>query len=427
MSNFLAVATVTAALSQVLLEAVKLDVPGADVSTVRPNGKAAGTLVNIYLYQVTANAALSNADLPARRADGQLLQRPVAALDLNYLLTFFGTEAQLEPQRLLGSVVRTLHSQPLLTRDRIKTTIGLGLFSPFLGESNLADAVELVKFTPLPLSLDELSKLWSVYFQTPYSLSIAYQATVVLIEGEEATRPALPVASRNIYVSTFRQPSIDQVRSAAGVDQPIISLSPIVITGQRLRGAITQVSVSGIDVTPQITSVTDNEIDLTLPAGLRAGVQGLQVIQPALLGTPPTPHAGVRSNLVAFVLHPTIKKSGNVPDITVPAPAIAADGTRSTDVTIKIDPLITKVQRALLFMNEMNPPVNRAARAYSFDSAPHNTPADPDDTDTLVFPIKGVRAGDYLARIQVDGAESPLEQIADPNNPVYAGPKMTIP
>jgi hypothetical protein len=428
MSNFLAVATVTAALSQVLLDAVKVDVPGADVSTVRPNGKSSDTLVNIYLYQVMPSAALMNNDLPTRRPDGQLLQRPVAALDLNYLLTFFGAEAQLEPQRLLGSVVRTLHSQPLLTRDRIRTTIGLGLFSSFLGESNLADAVQVVKFSPLPLSLDELSKLWSIYFQTPYSLSVAYQATVVLIEGEEPAKPSLPVTTRNIYVSTFRQPSIDQVRSAAGVDRQITSLSSIVITGQRLRGDITQVFISDLDVTSEITSVTDGEIDLTLPSGLRAGVQGLQVVQPALMGSPPAPHTGVRSNLAPFVLHPTIKqKMGNVPDITVPAPSIASDGTRSTDITIKIDPPIAKPQRAVMFMNEANPPNTRAARAYSFDSAPHNKPADPDETDTLVFPIAGVRAGDYLVRIQVDGAESPLEQAPDPNNPVYVGPKTTIP
>ncbi len=427
MSNFLAVATVTAALSQILLDAIKVDVPGSDVTTVRPNGTVTGTKVNIYLYQVTPSAALSNADLPARRSDGQLVQRPVAALELNYLITFFGAEAQLEPQRLLGSVVRTLHARPVLTRDRIKKTMATALFS-FLANSNLADAVELVKFTPLGLSLEELSKLWSVYFQTPYNLSIAYQATVVLIESEDSTQAALPVSARNIYVAPFRQPLIEQVRSAAGLGQPIIAGSAIVVTGQRLRSTITQVFVSGVDATAQITSVTDTQIDLTLPAGLHAGVQGLQIVQPSLMGSPPTPHRGVESNLAAFVLLPMIKrKPGNIPDITIPPPAIAPDGTRAADVTIKIDPMITKNQRAVLFMNELNPPSNRAARAYSFESAPHNKPADPDETDTLVFPIKGVRDGDYLARMQVDGAGSPLEQSVDPNNPAYVGPKMTIP
>lgn len=426
MSNFLAVATVTAALRELLLAAVGPDVPGADVTTLRPNGTATATSINIYLYQVMPSAALSNADLPTRRGDGQIVQRPVAALDLHYLLTFLGAEAQLEPQRLLGSAVRALHSRPVLTRETIRQTIAKPLFS-FLAESNLADAVELVKFSPVPLSLEELSKLWSIYFQTPYSLSIAYQATVVLIESEVSTHAALPVSARNIYAVPFRQPLIEDVRSAAGSNLPITAEAPILVTGKRLRGDITEVFVAGIDATAQLTSVADTELALTLPAGLRAGVQGLQVIQPSLMGTPPTPHQGTQSNLAAFVLHPTINKlPGDIPDITVSPPVIASDGTRLANVTIKLSPPVAKPQHGLIFMNEFNPPSNRAARAYSFDAAAHNKPADPEETDTLVFPINGVRDGVYLVRIQIDGADSPLERDPDPNNPVYIGPKMTI-
>src|SRR5690606_16023724 len=62
--------------------------------------------------------------------------------------------------------------------------------------SNLADAVEQIKFTPLTLSLEELSKLWSVFFQAPYALSVAYQGTVVLIESEESPHSPLPVLRR---------------------------------------------------------------------------------------------------------------------------------------------------------------------------------------------------------------------------------------
>ncbi|MDQ5836372.1 MAG: DUF4255 domain-containing protein, partial [Acidobacteriota bacterium] len=127
MSNFLAVATVTAALSEFLQAAIGPDVPGATVTTLRPdsNGGMPPTGVNIFLYQVTANPAWQNADLPTRRADGDLVHRPQAALDLHYLLTFYGVEAQLEPQRVLGSVVRALHARPVLTRDVIRQTIGM--------------------------------------------------------------------------------------------------------------------------------------------------------------------------------------------------------------------------------------------------------------------------------------------------------------
>lgn len=419
MSNFLAIATVTAALSEILLAAVRPDVGNADVSSLRPDGNGAlpKTGVNVFLYQVTPNAAWRNADLPARRANGDLVQRPQAALDLHYLLTFYGDDAKLEPQCLLGSAVRALHAQPILTRDLIRKTIAKNEFD-FLVKSNLADAIELVKLTPLPLSLEELSKLWSVYFQTHYRLSVAYEATVVLIESEDSTHAALPVRARNIYVVPFRQPVIEEVKSGDASDPTIVSTSTVRVTGKRLVGDTTQMMVGGLDATSQITSVSDSEITLTLPPGLRAGVHGLQVVQPRLMGTPSVAHAGVASNLAPFVLHPTInKKAGGAPDISVAA----------SNVTVKLSPKVSKPQRASLLLNEFNPPSNRAARSYSLDSAPHNQPADPDETDTLVFPISGVTAGDYLVRVQVDGADSPLEKDADPDNPVYIGPRVTIP
>ena len=49
---------------------------------------------------------------------------------------------------------------------------------------------------------------------------------------------------------------------------------------------------------------------------------------------------------------------------------------------------------------------------------------------TLGFPIPATfPTGDYLLRLRVDGAESPLETDTDPNSPTfnqYIGPKVTI-
>ena len=104
MSNFLAIATVTAALRQTLQAAVSADVPGASVTTHRPGaaGKShAAPAVNVFLYQVTPNTARRNADLPTRRSNGQATQRPRAALDLHYLVSFYGDEGQLEPETRL--------------------------------------------------------------------------------------------------------------------------------------------------------------------------------------------------------------------------------------------------------------------------------------------------------------------------------------
>ena len=110
MSNFLAIATVTAGLQRVLEAAVSVDVPGATVTTERPEtrqGNAGTAGVNVFLYETIPNGAHRNADVPTRDGGGQVLVRPTAALDLHYLLSFYGSEKDLEPQRLSAASVES--------------------------------------------------------------------------------------------------------------------------------------------------------------------------------------------------------------------------------------------------------------------------------------------------------------------------------
>lgn len=431
MSNFLAIATVTAALRQTLNAVVGIDVPGAEVTTMRPDEpKKVEPHVNIYLYQVTPNAAWRNMDLPTRRNGGELVQRPQAALDLHYLLTFYGDEDALEPQRMLGSVVRTLHTMPIITRQVIRDTIANPLFD-FLAGSNLADEVELVKLTPTPLSTEELSKLWSVFPQTPYALSIAYQGTVVLIESEETPQKALPVRERSLYVMPFRQPAIEQVVSQEGADLPIVSGGTLTITGRQLRGEVTRVRVGGIEATeatPAPEQITDTEISLQLPSGLHAGVQGVQVIHQMLMGNPPMPHPGVESNVVAFVLCPIIAPPtvANATSHTVSDAAHNWVTLFAADITVNVSPGVGKKQRVVLLLNEFDPPKDRPAHSYSFKAPPRD---DDEDASLIVIHISDVAPGDYLVRVQVDGAESPLTQDTEPSSSTfnqYTEPKVTI-
>jgi hypothetical protein len=413
MSNFLAIATVSATLRRILNDAVSTDVPGSTVTTARPDSGAGGapaTAVNLFLYQVMPNPAGRNADLPTRRDDGTVVQRPRAALDLHYLLSFTGRENELEPQRLLGSVARTLHAQPVLSRQDIQSTKAA---VAFLAASDLDGDIELVRFTPLSLSLEDLSKLWSVFFQVPYALSMAYQASVLFIEGEETPQSALPVRLRNVYAIPFRRPYIEQLVAASGEDQPIVAGSTVNIIGKQLRGDVTLALIGGIEVIP--AQVSDTKISLVLPASLRAGVQGAQIKQQLMISTPPSAHRGFESNVTAFVL----------------APTITILNATATKVTIKFNPKVGKKQRVLLLLNEFNPPANRAAHANRFDAPNRDTPAEPDETDTLDFAISGVVPGTYIVRVQVDGAESSLDVDTNPLSPTfnqYTGkPQVTIP
>lgn len=411
MSNYLAIATVTETLRQLLDGTVGVDLSGAKVTLGRPNGVGTGgssaePTINLYLYQVTPNAALRNADLPTRGADGSLRQRPRVALDLHYLVSFYGDEGECVPQRLLGSAVRTFHAQSVLTRQMIQDALAHTSFT-FLAASNLAEEVELVKFTPLSLSLEELSKLWSVFFQTPYALSVAYQGTVVLIESDDTPQTALPVRERNLYVLPFRQPVIEEVRSKNGANAPIVAGDTVVIRGTQLQGAVTTLRIGSVEVSPAPLDVSNMEIRVTLaeppfPAdALRAGVQGVQVVHQLLMGTPPVPHRGVESNVVAFVIRPTITPVGT---------------PSSTSLQIQVNPEAKKGQRVALLLNEQ---ISTTPAAYTFAIEPV-----PGDIAVVTIPISGVQPGNYFLRLQVDGAESMVD--LDPASPTY-GPTVTIP
>jgi hypothetical protein len=347
------------------------------------------------------------------------------ALDLHFLLSFYGVETSLEPQRLLGCVVRTLHARPILTRDTIRNTVtdpqnpeDPNPTYPYLFGSDLADEVELVKFTPIPLSLEELSKLWSVFFQTHYTLSIAYHATVVLVDANIVPVTPLPVRERLFYPSAISPIIVDRAISQSGTYTPITDASTIVIHGRGLRGENMKVRIGEAEVTP--IDMNDSKIELPLSlfaAGeLRPGVQGLQVIQQRRMGlvippdTEPKLHTALESNAVPIVLRPRIDGA-----ITKSAPVLASDGTYSTTLTLPVTPSIGVSQRVVLLLNEK---VDTEPKSYSFIAGKRE-----DTADAIEFEVKGVKGAEYLARIQVDGAESLLE--VDVNDK-YSTPAVTI-
>lgn len=98
--------------------------PKVEVSTLPPAQagkfvKRSGRLarVNVTLYRVSANAA--GRQLPAPRRDGTPAEPPgLPALDLHYLITVYGSASPAQEhsaERLLESVCRAIHQQPLLT------------------------------------------------------------------------------------------------------------------------------------------------------------------------------------------------------------------------------------------------------------------------------------------------------------------------
>lgn len=199
MSNTLAVATVTEALRQQIAQSLAPDIPFAvDVAARKPpTDPPTEPTITVFLYQVTPNASLRNTDAPTRAADGTVLTRPSAALDLHYLISFYGDEAELVPQRLLGCVVRTLHESPVLSKAMIEAAAE----QPYLQGTDLADSPQRVRFTPTALDIDDTSKLWGMLYQnnTPYALSLIYQGIAVMIDGRAKPVEPKPVKTRTVH------------------------------------------------------------------------------------------------------------------------------------------------------------------------------------------------------------------------------------
>jgi hypothetical protein len=414
MSNFRAIATVSATLQRTLQEAVQADVGGALVTTVRPaegdDTDLPATGVNLFLYQVTTNPSWRNADLPTRRDDGQVIQRPQAALNLHYLLSFYGGDLTLEPQRLLGSTMAYLHSQPLLTRAQIQAAVG-DAAKPFLADSDLANQVDLVRFTPLPMTLEELSRLWSLFVEVSYVLSIAYQAAVVLVEPDVSPRPALPARDFSLATLPLPKPFVRRVVAEAGETAPILRGGAVAAEGDALRADAVAVEIDGAPVTP--AQVLDDRVVVPLPPDLAAGPHVLVVRHGALLGSPAVSHLAFSSNPAAFVMQPAITQTNGAYDIEISDVTGAGPDPRAATVVIGVEPPVAARQTATLEM------LAGAEVRHTFMAAPRDGAA-----SELTFAISGVTAGVYLFRVRVDGAQSPLDLDAG-GTPI--APEETIP
>ncbi len=400
MSNYFAIGTVTAALELILQNPVQTAVHGAKVSSDRPAGPAFAptTGLNIYLYSVVPNAAWRNADLPTR-AGGTLLRQPQAAVDLNYLFTGYGDDASLEPQLIIAAAIATLEAQPVITKpviDAVFAAANLAVHPvhPELKQTNLGLQVESVRLTPIELTTEELSKLWTV-FESPYSVSVAYRAGVVLLDDGVAPPPAAPpvLTPPGISVAPSEPPIIDRVISALGAAQPIRSTDAVLIMGRHLAGPITVVRIAGVEVAPDRATERSVRFDLaTLPAGtLSAGTQAVRVIQRIPLGTPAVPHTGVESNLATFVLHPVVTAVAKV-GAAVPS-AGAFDATLQLTLDLPIQP-----QQGLTAL------VSDVATQRLVAMFPGPTRAAATTTPTVAVHLG---AGTYAVQALIDGAESP--------------------
>lgn len=457
MSNFLAIASVSAALRHLLQETVALDVPGATVSFERPSEHPLrAPTVHVLLVQANHEPD-ADVDLDGERDPLATPDHAKATLSLQYLLCFSGDQARLEQERLLGSVVRTLNERPILTRD-ILQRMSADATLPFVADSDLAQDVELVRFTPTPMSVGQIANLWSMMFQTSYVLSVAYRAGIVLIGSDEPSHPVAHAPVHGCRDPSSATPWLERVVDADDDASTISMSSSLVAYGHALDTA-QRVSIG--DIERPLADVSDARLTVDLSSfapdpsrnelPLRAGVQTLRVVRVM------SPHNDSDddlqmhvSNSLPFVLSPQIEsvhrfpgggppidrhRSSSSPD-RAPTEDGAADPARADKssasayatkhLEVRIRPPVADGQQVSLSLI----PQEHGVPSYRL---PLTRPPENNRDGTasvLTFPVHGVvEPGTYLARIRVDRVDSALIVDRDRNSPRYQryiGPRVTV-
>lgn len=420
MSNALAIAAVTTTLRHLLQQ--RFDTDGSNVTvTTRPPDKARdnnnnGNQVNLFLYQTQINAAWRNMDIPTQVKPGETGQSPLP-LNLYYLLTPYAQNDDFpEPtsHRLLGQAMSVFHDHAILSSEDIKAAL------PNLVEYDLYDQVERVRITSQPLSMDELSKLWTT-FQTQYRISAAYEVAVVLIESTRPTKVPIPVLARGVgdqgvtsqaslippypVLTAMNFTAIEEARlklpayQAFLLQKPAASLGDsLTLTGYNLDGAVNVLfSHQQLDV-PNLIAIapsdqTPTELKLTLPDEPAQWPAGFYTATAVVkqMGEERT------SNGLSLPLAPEIEaiafKERDQNDPNKPNNVI---------VTVTCTPEVFVGQRVSLVLNTQN-----SALATIAD---RELPArnHPNQTNTLDFELGDIPVGTYQVRprLRVDGVDS---------------------
>lgn len=393
MSNVLAIAATTRTLRNLLLARMpQLDGDLSDLEvTLQPPDVARKGIskaqLNLFLYQVVYNAAWRNQDMPGRVRPGETAP-PALALNLHYLITAWGrgdSDSDAISHRVLAAAMSTLHDRPVLDGNDIRNA---------LPDNDLAEQIERVRLSPLPQSVDELSKLWTA-FQTNYRVSSAYEATVVLIDSQSPVRARLPVlkrgaADRGVISVPSTAPSLETLSLPHA--QPALRLGEDVIfggsqlstanaivrfTSLRLDAPVDVVPVAGDQAGTLRVHLADSSDDADAPTRWAPGIYtaALRVQSPDL----PT----LVSNELPLALAPVVTVS----------PLAAAAGDLTLDVTCM--PRLRDGQRVLLVFDDQL----IAPQSIS-------QPADLHLPTALTFALSAVAKGTYTVRLRVDGVDS---------------------
>lgn len=401
MSTSQAISAVNAAFLRRLLSAANAAVPNAKVRLGPPTAKLAEDakpLVNLHLYRIEPNAAHANDHLPSRNASGQGRGPSRLALNLHYMVSFYGDHTRFEPDLIAGEVLLALEHAPDLSKSTVAAAIE---GNEEIGDSDLAEATARLRVSRQLMSLDDFSKVWSIFYQVPYTLSLAYEVAHVVIETQGPVPVPVPVAQPGLWVSPMASLRLDAAGDAPGSLRPPVWGGVLHLRGAGLARPGLGLSVDGTALAMAQVQATPETLAVPLTtatfgaAGLAVGVHRIQAILPPEPATQPD-HLRARSNALAFALAPAIT------GVALDAPAGGATATGT--LTVSFAPPIAPHQavRLLLDARDAGGPLQVALPGR----APVDLPGPP--VAQLEFAFAALPRRRYLLRADVDGLMSPV-------------------
>ncbi len=388
MSNALAISAVTATLTTLLL-GVQADSELTDTEvTTRPPDVAregiSSNQLNLFLYQTALDGALRNMDPPGRVKPGETAQ-PALPLNLFYLLTAYGRgDGDVLAHRLLGRAMAILHDHPVLGADEIR---------PSVADNDLYEQMERVRITPQPLTLDELSKLWTS-FGAKYRISAAYEASVVLIDSERPVKAPLPVLTRGpADQGVTSQPDLTPpfpalAAAVPATGQPAARLGDaVLLEGFHLDGDVVVTFVGPGFPAPVVLAAMPNSDPSALSVPIPGDAPAEKAWASGLLRVSASVTAGGRTRVTNEVALPV------APKVTAGLPAtVARDPHGAATIALSCVPEVGPGQDASLIVGDRTVP-SQTRQAQTGD---------------LTFVLADAEPGEHLVRLRVDGVDSLL-------------------
>ncbi|SDM15898.1 DUF4255 domain-containing protein [Allokutzneria albata] len=380
MSNHRAIKAVTELLQLRLQKGVE-GVGSTTVTVLSPDKAAAAmstSIVNLFLYQVTVDGHWRNEPFPGAHTRPGERPRPPLPLVLRYLVTPFIKEGNdLQAHEVLGAAMRRLHDYPEFTGRELADGASY---------ADVARQVESVKISPIAISTDEISKLWSA-FQTQYRISVGYEARIVLIESERGVPAAPPVLTRGRddrgpVVEGSPAPPFPLLTAADIADNDVLAGEPFVLRGLNLTAGPATLRLTH-PVVPKVVELSGSRISVT-PTELRAEF-------------PNDPELG--GGLWSAAVHLATPEGERVTN-SVPLPVGAG-------ITAGVPNTVTREQGVATIPVSTELSVHPGQRAFLLVGS-HTVTAEPITaaTRSLVFKMAEANPGTYLTRLRVDGVDS---------------------